>query len=370
MRTTVAARLIAICALCLSAAMARAADENPNDLNSYLVDINAGTVSAAGIVSLDSAITTIETAQDLVVAIQPLTSADRKSAFGLAITPARTTLLPMSGDTYVRNAWWRLLGNLTASYAQNEAELSGQTYKKRAFSLDTVYFFDLAEDPTYAASVAFQRCSNATGDAITAKLADLITRREQKTITELQFNEESKKVLGERATETRACIAGEMAKAPWNSARVSVSFGRGRIAGNGGSYSLGRHWNLNAQHPVTAKGLIQMSLRHAGKALDPETLGQAQLGFKSSRLAAVRYTYGGMGNANLRVIAEASNARSSSAAAFQDSFRYALGVDKKLAKGAWLEFRLGRSRANNNGVEQTVGLLNLNVAPTLFEITK
>ena len=369
MRKIISMRLLVANVVCCAAAVCNAA-EGTNNINNYLVDITGGAVSAAGIVSLDSAVTTIETAQDFVVAIQPLTSADRKSAFGLAITPAKTTLFPMPGDVYVSNAWWRLLGNLTLSYAQNEAELSGQTYKKRALSVDTVYFFKLQDDPVYAASIAFQRCSNDTAAAVTEKLSDLLQRKADGKITETQFKEEQKKILGERATETLGCIADEIAKAPWNSGRMSISFGQGRIRGNASSYSLGRQFNVNAQYPAGADGLIQVSLRRAQRALDPDTLGQPQVDFKASRLAAVRYTYGGEGNSGLRVMAEASSAKSSSASAFHDAFMYALGVDKKLAKGMWLEFRLGRSRANDSGTEQTVGLLSLNVAPSLFEFKK
>lgn len=370
MRKTIAKGSLASSIVCLATAAVCNAAEDPNNINNYLVDITAGAVSAAGIASLDSGITTIETAQDLVVAIQPLTSADQKSAFGLAITPAKTTLFPMPGDVYVKNSWWRLLGNLTLSYAQNEAELSGQTYQKRAISLDTVYFFRLQDDPVYAASDAFQRCSDDTAATVNEKLSDLLQRKVAQKITEVQFKEEQKKILGDRGTETRGCIADELSKAPWNSGRLSISVGQGRLRGIGSSYSLGRQFNLNAQYPAGTQGLIQVSLRRANRALDTDTLGQPQVDFKSSRLAAVRYTYGGEGSSALRVLVEASNAKSSSANAFRDAFMYALGVDKKLAKGMWLEFRLGRSRANDSGTEQTSGLLSLNLAPSLFEFKK
>lgn len=368
MHTTVFMRsLLAFVAALGLAAPVRAAPGD-NDINDYLVDITGGAVSAGGIVGLESGVTPIETAQDLIVAIQPITSADRKSAFGLAITPAKSSLFPMSGDTYVKNAGWRLLGNLTLSYAQNEAELSGQSYRKRAFSLDTVYFLNLAHDPVYAASEAFQRCSNATAPAMAARLIEFQKRKAQ--LTPAQAKAEEKKLFAERAAETLACIADEAAEAPWNSGRVSASFGRGTVRGNGNAYSLGRQWNLNAQYPAGARGLVQVSLRRASRAVDLDTLGQAQVDFKSSRLAALRYTYGGEGNADLRVMVEVSNAKSSSASAFRDTFMHALGLDKKLAKGMWLEFRLGRSRVDDNGNEKTSALLSLNVAPTLFEFKK
>lgn len=357
---------------CWAATAAQAADAAEKNINSYLVDISGGAVSAAGIVSLDSAVTPIESSQDLIVALQPITSADRKSAFGLAITPAKTTLFPMAGSTYVSSPAARLIGNLTLSYAQNKAGYAGQEYKKSAFSLDTVYFFDLEHDPVYAASTAFKGCADASGKAEEDKLGDLVKQKRDGKLTEPQFKEEEAKAAEKRATDLTACIDAKLAATPWNSGRLSASYGQGRIRADAGgaSMSLGQHFNLNVQYPAGRKGLIQVTLRHARHALDTDTLGQARLEFKSSRLAAARYTFGGDDNSDLRLMAEASTAKTSSASAFKDAFMYAVGVDKKLAKGMWLEFRLGRNRANDNGREQTAGLLSLNVAPTLFAFKK
>jgi hypothetical protein len=372
MKASLALHRLTVCIACLAGTVAHAADPAEKNINSYLVDISGGAVSAGGIVGLDSGITPIETSQDLIVAIQPITSADRKSAFGLAITPAKTTLFPMAGRTYASSPYARLLGNLTLSYAQNKADYAGQTYKKSAYSIDTVYYLALDDDPVYAASTAFKRCADDSGKQEETKLGDLVVLKREGKLTQLQFDEEQAKAADKRASDLNACIDGEMAKVPWNSGRMSVSLGAGRIsavAGNA-SHSLGQQFNLNAQYPAGPKGLVAVSLRAARRAPDTDTLGQSQLAFKSSRLAAVRYTYGDQVNTDFRVLAEVSNAKSSSASAYRDAFMVALGVDKKLAKGMWLEFRLGRNRANDNGTEQTAGLLSLNVAPTLFAFKK
>jgi len=349
-------------------------EEQPEkNINNYLVDITGGVVSAGGIVKFDSPITPIETSKDFVVAIQPLTSDNRKSSFGLAITPAKTTLFPMSGRTYVSSPYMRLLGNLTLSYAQNKAEAGGQEFKRWAYSVDTVYFFKLADDPVYAASVGFKECADKTGPQALADLAELNRRRLEGKITPEQFEEESRKLLAVRSPGTNACIQEQLSRLPWNSGRMSVSYGDGRVSpigGGGPSYSLGQHFNLNAQYPVHTSGLIQVSLRHARDALNIDTLGDTQPEIKGSSLMAARYTYGGQDDTELRVMAEVSNSKSSSATAFRDAFMYAIGIDKKLMGGTWLEFRLGRSRVNQNGDEQTVGLLNLNIAPTLFMLKR
>lgn len=364
------ARIGVVGLVCCTSLASVAQEEQPDkNINSYLVDITGGAVSAGGIVGLDTAITPIETSQDFIMAIQPLTSDNRKSAFGLAITPAKTTMFPMAGGTYISSPGMRLLGNLTLSYAQNRSEQAGQPYRKWALSVDTVYHFDLDHDPAYAGSRAFKLCADKTAESQREKRRELVDRFSQGKITKAQMQEEEARLSAARAEEIKGCRATVLPKTPWNSGRLSASFGYGRIravSGGSASYSLGQHINLNAQYPVGPKGLIQTSLRHARNALDPDTLGQAQPDIRNSRLAALRYTYGGDEGTDFRVMAEASTSKQSSAHAFKDAFMYAVGLDKKLAKGMWLEFRLGRNRANENGTEQTAGLINLNVAPTLF----
>jgi hypothetical protein len=360
-----------VCAVSVSAL--GQAEQPDKNINNYLVDITGGVVSAGGIVGFDSPITPIETSKDFVVAIQPLTSDHRKSSFGLAITPAKTTLFPMAGNTYASSPYMRLLGNLTLSYAQNKAEAAGQEFKRWAYSIDTVHYFKLADDPVYAGSLAFKACADKTGPETEARLAELFKQFVDGKITQAQLDAERQKLLAARAPGTNACIQEALSRLPWNSGRMSVSHGDGRVSpvgGGGPSYSLGQHFNLNAQYPVHTTGLVQVSLRHARDALTIGTLGAAEPEFKGSRLAALRYTYGGQVDTGLRVMAEVSNSKSSSAGAFRDAFMYAVGVDKKLAGGTWLEFRLGRSRVNLNGDEQTTGLLNLNVAPTLFMLKR
>jgi hypothetical protein len=369
------ASLILALSTLAAAAVAKAAEDN---INNYLVDIAGGAVTAVGLIDAQgAAITTIENSQDLVVALTPFASSSAgKNAFGFAITPAKTALLPMAGRTYVDSRYARLLGNLTFSYAQSRADYADQPYKKFAFAVDTVYYFDLADDPVYQSSKAFKRCADANGDARAAKFRELQDLRNDNKLTEEQFRAELAKLGDAFEADVRPCMdsaLAELAKARWNSARLSLSFGEGRIRpeGGGASHSLGKAWTVNAQWPAGPKGLAQLSLRHARDALDTASLGSASLAFKSSRLAAARLTYGDRGeNTDLRAMVEASSARSASAGSFKEAFVYAVGIDKKLARGTWLEFRLGRNRALVDGKEQTAALLSLNVAPTLFEFKK
>lgn len=365
------AKTLAFAVALATAVGAHAADGAAADnINNYLVDITGGAVAAANLVGVDkSAITQIQTSQDIVVALQPLTSGDPKSGFGFAITPARTTLLPMSGGTYVGSPFARLLGNLTLSYAQNAQEVEKISYRKTAFSVDTVYYFDLEDDPIRIGNKAFKVCADRDKDR-DAKDIDAIARNDQ-------LSKEAKQAALQALTDkldesVSACIDAELKeKARWNAGRASLSFGEGRIKAPGATArSLGRSLTLNAQFPATPRGVVAVSLRRTRNALDPATVAAVSPVIKNASLAAARFTYGDQDDTNLRALVEASNSKSSSADAFKDTFMFAFGLDKRIAQGAWLELRIGRNRSLENGKEQTTALMNISISPTLFDFKK
>ena len=69
-----------------------------------------------------------------------------------------------------------------------------------------------------------------------------------------------------RATTLILCTekaVAALAKARWNSGRMSVSYAEGRLGNSGGgvssSYSPGRSENLNAQYPHGEEGALDVS---------------------------------------------------------------------------------------------------------------
>jgi hypothetical protein len=349
------------------------AAEPKDTINNYLTDISGGSVSAAGLVGgAKSPVTTIESSQDLILAVQPFASEEtRKGGFGIAFTPAKSTLLPMAGNTYVNGGtFMRLLGNLTLSYAQNAADFGGKSYRRSAYSLNTVYYFNVKDDPVYLASEGFKECADKTAPDNDAAIAAIV--RADPPLSKAERLLALEALTDKRAPVLLDCIDKKLAGAKWNSARASLSLGEGRIRGDSGaaSYSLGRSWNLNAQLPAGAKGLVQLSMRETRNALDPNSLGKPALAFKTSRLSGVRFTYGDQEATDLRLLVEASDSKSGSAGAFRDTFMAAIGIDKRLAQGAWLEFRFGRNRTLEGGKEQNMGLLTLNISPTLLTYKK
>ena len=274
-------------------AQAQAASDS-KDINDYLVDISAGSVSAAGIVGAKSGITTIENSQDLVVALQPFSaSGGQKSAFGLAITPAKTTLTPMAGSTYLSSPFSRLVGNLTFSYAQNQLDYGGKAYKAQGYAVNTLYYFNEKDDPVYAGSLAFQECSNRNKQNREAK-EELLKKKP--SLTRQAFEEALTRLTEEAQGPLFQCIdqtLKALSESRWNSARMSASYGQGRVGASegGASYSLGRSMNLNAQLPAGTKGAVAISLRRATGGLDTDTLATASQTYKSGVTAILINRY-------------------------------------------------------------------------------
>ena len=134
------------------------ADEKWKD---FLADWSAPPVSASGILGLSGeAVTTIDNKRNLTVALQGLLSNDPANALGIAITPARTSLAPMDLANYASEgaagAFMRFLGNLTLSYAQGPITLEEVDYKRKAYAIDTNFFFDRRDDPAVAYALQYK----------------------------------------------------------------------------------------------------------------------------------------------------------------------------------------------------------------------
>jgi hypothetical protein len=345
------------CALALAAAALGARAETKDDLSNYVTDLTAGTVSAGNIVGLSqSAIQQPQSSQDLILAVKPLSSGASKAGWGIALSPYRTSIMPMSGQDYVRSDFNRLLASLTLSYAENGVDVASAGYRKSGWSADLSYYIDKDDDPVIRANKAFADCPerrDAEAAFVNAK--------------EMDDEPAAKKAQKDAEAAVKTCVDEAMAKAPWNAHRISLSFGAGWIrpdAGGGSRESLGRSATLGGQLKAGKNGAAYFSLRRTTREIDLATLG-ASPGYKSSSLAALRLIYGSEdGNGDLKWLAEASNARASHVTESNSVFKYAVGIDKRVMKGLWLEFRLGRNRTYDGTASQTTGLLTLNFAPT------
>jgi hypothetical protein len=360
-------------AFCLSAHGA-GDDEKDNTLDKYLVDVTGGVVSAGGIVGVDkSAIQSIETSQDLVLAVRPFTSGDTKTGFGLAITPARTPLAPLSARSYYQSDFYRLLGGVTFSYAQAKQDIAGVSYDKSGYSIDATYYLHKADDPIVIAHLAYDGCKTSPQVMLKAT-QDLPAGK----ITQDEFNKIMAEQQALQAGIYKDCVdkaAAGARKTRWNAPRFNVSYGMGTIKQPGGpGFSLGRLLTINGVIPW-GPGATYLSARTVRHAIDSTTIATTPA-YKGSTLYAARYTLGSQVENDdgrvLRALVEVSNAKDTSPSVFKDAFMRAVGLDWHVSPGIWLEFRIGRNRSLLNGKEETTSLLNLNISPstTLFTPAK
>jgi hypothetical protein len=352
------------------------ADPKKPEFSSFTVDIDAPAVSAGGLVGLEkSAIQHIETSQDFAVAIKPFGSGDSKSGFGLSITPARTALLPMPFSDYAKSGFYRTLGSLTFSYAENAADISGVSYRKYGVSADVYYYLKPAQDPILIAHATFARCVTKLDPLWEAAEDAIIERKEAErknpndpALPGLKAKEE--KARKEYLSTLEKCEKDPEAQArrsPWNANRVSLAIGAAWLRPEDKSRSresLGRAITVGGVLGLSEKSAAYFGLRHTTREADLTTLaGPVQ--HKKSNLAAARYVYGNKSEeVDAKMLAEISNAKSSTVTEANHVFKYALGFDRKIAKGTWLQFRLGRNRTIDGTSTETTALMTLNLAPT------
>ena len=355
------------CIFCIAAFAGNAAaqDNKPEaeapakeKLTDYTADFSAGTVSAGGIVGLtQSAIEEVQSSQDLVLALKPFTSGQSKTGYGIAVSPFRTALMPMSAKDYLYGgAKNRLLGQLTLSYAENTVQIAGTDWRKSGFSADTSYYLHVEDDPVHYGAKAWQVGKCPEFDKLELKRAETEFADPKADLSDIE-----KKMLEAR----QACFDKAKNAARWNADRVQVSFGGGRIRREDGSQkeSLGRSFTLGGLFSAGKQGALQVAYRRTSGEVDLATLAGA-VGRKSTRLTALRYTYGSEdGNGDTKVLAEVSNAKDSDVTVSQAVYKRALGFDKKIAKGTWLQFRVGKSRKLDGTSYETTALANLTFAP-------
>jgi hypothetical protein len=356
---------------------AQAADliSHPTDtqnISKYLVDISATQVSAGGLVGLtNSAITEIQSAQDLVLAVNPFSSGSSKNGYGIAITPARTDILPMSGKAYKDHWWNRIFGAGTISYAENTSSISGVSYREWAASVDTTYYPNPEDDPIIKASRKYSRECPGLDDAHKAAtdFENELAFKHKGDMTQMTQDEKDKLEKLHKAPEDawKKCLAD---KPKWNATKISLSAGYGGIRPDtaaGPSESLGTTFTAGGIFKVGGDGAAYFTLKNTWHEVDLTTLSGTPT-FKDSFLGAIRFTYGSENGGNMRWLAEWSNARDSSVTVSNAVFMYALGIDMKVFAGTWLQFRVGRNRTADNTTNQATSLLSLNWAPssTLF----
>jgi hypothetical protein len=363
-------------------AAARATDTDP--IAKYLVDASPGVVSAGELLGLNSsAVSTIQSPRDFVAALNGLSSNSGKNGFGLSFTPARTAFAPVSIQDYSAKSTSRLWAGTTFSYAQSVLPKDGLDYKQSAYALNVSHYINKEDDPAVAGYVAFSNCPGLNTvianeairrNAISVKLdkqgvsaADLNARTDELLLKDKSFYEAAHPAY-------KGCVvaAVDRAKAKWNASQIALTLGQGYIvspASGAARLSLGRSIFIAGVMAPNAHSAINLTLRRTGNAVDLTTVSGTP-SFKSSTLIAARWTYRPVDIQDMFALAEVSNANASTMSISQNVFKAALGIDKRLAEGLWIELRVGRNRTLDGASEQTTALMGLKLSPSSTLLAK
>jgi hypothetical protein len=360
--------------LTVAAPGSNAADKDP--IADYQADLSAGPVSANEILGLTaSAVTTIESPKDFVVAIGALSSNGNKAGFGLAFTPARTRFAPVSIADYQTNPFLRAWAGTTFSYAQNTNTQGGVDYTQEAYALHLAYYLHEKDDPAIAGHKGFEECTalvKLAGDTADRLLA-IRKQLRAEGVSDEDLNELARQRLkkeedfGSKATPVyKACVddAITRAKAKWNASQLALTAGKGTIhdpATGSSRLSLGTIYSFAMALGPTTNNLLNVTVRRNLDALELSTIATTPT-YKDSTLAGARWTYRAIDTQDLYAVAEVSNAKASSTTT-SNVFKYAVGVDKRLTEGVWIELRVGRNHTQDGNSEQTTALMNLKLSP-------
>jgi len=341
-------------------------------IKDYLFTHNAGPVAANDIIGVSkSVISDLQTPRDLALSIGDFGDRDTEGGFGLSFTPGRSgfDIVAVAADKYregdlLRRIW----GGTTFSYAQNRKTIGNGDYDQSALAVSASFLIDPEEDPIVIAYRALGDMSEA--GACRNGLQDLeVTERSLEETQRRLVAEETVKLgrapnlselneIAQKASDLHAEASSKFAAVrvcahkvaadisnKWNAGRFQLLIGRGWIkpAGAGDRLRLATHAKVSIALGVGSNGLVNVTYRRAGDELDLATLGSTPV-FKNTNSAALRYTYKASKKGDMFAIAEVSNVEATTTTVSQSDFKQALGLDKMVAPGLWLEFRYGRAR--------------------------
>jgi hypothetical protein len=326
-------------------------------LAKVVVDTAPGSVSAMDLLGLSGDQTSaVQNPRNLTLALKTL---DGKNAFGLSITPARTSLMPMNISTYNDSPAARWWAATTFSYAQGRADVSGATYRRRAAAVETSYFFfPHKDDPLVMYWDALER---AAGDPADEKNSCMLHPAEH---PDGRSTEELKMALDARA---QACREKVAKSARWNVSRMWASLASGQYQpdSGGASHSLGHTavlgvtWGIGDAGASTA-GALTAAMKRASGAPVLSTFANASPATHDTNLVTLRAA---LGSSKLRAVLEGSNVKDQAPTAVDRTYKRSLGLDVNLAEGWWLIFRVGKQRRIDNNGDETGSSANLSYSP-------
>jgi hypothetical protein len=370
----------------------------------FFVDDAAASVSAASLVGIDpSAVTIAEATNDFAAFAQGINAKDKGGGFALSPARVRKPWPRVDLKDYLNGSLTaRALAGLTLSYAQGSSEIEGANYVRHAVAVATSGVFRMQDDPIWnLANSVGSTCASTCAQAEIVALSKEIVIATQKKLRETGKTtlspEETKEVeaTGATAESVKAalqkCIDRGAARLDqrWFRPIWSLTLATGNVRQDltGAKYTRmgttiagAARYGQGLAKPKPSAGVSAA----ADGASDSETefewgwaisgsykttldapilssLGTASINRENSRVAALKVAGG---TDVWRAIAEGSKTSSKSAETGERVLRRALGLDYKIGKGMWLNFRYGKRDGIEGGSTESATLLSLTISPT------
>ncbi|MFN0299757.1 MAG: hypothetical protein ACKVQU_05320 [Burkholderiales bacterium] len=334
-------------------------------------DKAAAAVSATSMLGLKpDAIPVVENVRDIVVALKGASTGDKGQAFGLSITPARTSLTPMNLSTYASsNPFWRIVGSTNLSYAQGTAKIQGAEFDQWAVAIQTSFFFYPEDDPVLALAIA--HTSNECKVFPDAKPPSLPPGSLKPdpgpetpgSVTPKPASADEIDRVGKNSDACRKVVADRLS-IRWNRSQMALSLGTGRIKpsnGSGDEVSLGSAAVVSTTWGIGKSWALSGALRHTKGEPIAASLLTTSPRTKSTNTGFLRVAGG---SDHLRAVAQVSSVKNRELTTSEREFRHAVGLDFRLYSDLWINFRVGRQyKIVGDGME-TAGLLTVSYSPT------
>lgn len=421
---TAACLLMGLCVVPLAIGAEKTPEQQANEIYSetdgvaskdwtdYLTDEAAGSVSAAGMLSISGdSITNVENVRDLVASLKGLSSDDSKATLAISVTPGRSDLSPFSLQSYYNNPLVRLAANTTFGYAQGDAEISGTKFERQAASIETSFYFSPEEDdpvialqarvsgsygkggacdlmPSEAQAAPAAAAAPKQGEPKSAeeqRLSDLLQgganqvpaaavpadqlaqRSPNDAVRPTPVPEDQQTSFQNQVAE---CDAEVTKGFRWNRSRGSVAFATGWIkpkTGPGKEESLGQtavvslaygfdHWDSLRQNLQAA-----VIYRYSWDEPVLDSLVTGPLQEKDKSLVVFRLVGG---SKRFRALLEVSDAHSDDVTSSQRTFKQAVGLDVRLHEATWLNLRVGRQSSVDGTDDETGSVVSISYSPT------
>ncbi|MBK9131244.1 MAG: hypothetical protein IPM20_06350 [Gammaproteobacteria bacterium] len=328
------------------------------ELSKAVVETAPGNVTAMSLLGISADDTTvIQNPRNLTLALKALNSDD---AFGLSISPARTSLMPLSISTYDTNFLARLWAATSFSYAQGTSDSNDVSFERRAVAIETSYYLEPdKDDPSTAYWKALEK---ADGNNLDDLCVLLIPLKPDQTDKEWEKYQEE---VNKRAS---SCMAKSTKNMRWNVSRLWFSWATGEYQpeSGGDNHSLGRteviglSWGFGDATDNTAIG-ITGAYKHVSDAPVLDTLSEDSPDRENSNLTTLRIA---IGSPAIRALIEGSNTSDDTPTALNRTFKRAFGLDIKASESLWVNLRAGKQRKIDNTGDETGSSVSVSYSPS------